>query len=86
MKRQVTVRDRMQKGYAYVLSEQSGRNFHADFEPELTPKEMLALGVFGGKYMTDCRDEFPDSWFRNARLCPERHDPELNLFGENFFS
>jgi hypothetical protein len=33
--------------------------------------------------MTDCRDEFPDDWFENARLCPERHDPDLNFFGVN---
>ena len=46
----------------------------------LTPKEMLALGIFGGKYMTDCTEEFPDDWFENAKLCHERHDPELNFF------
>ena len=44
---------------------------------------MLKLGVFGGKYMTDCRDEFPASWFTGARLCAERHDPRLNFFGVN---
>ena len=33
------------------------------------------LGVFGGKYMTDCRREFPRSWFTHAKLCAERHDP-----------
>ena len=42
-----------------------------------------ALGVFGGKYMTDCRDEFPASWFAHAKLCHERHDPRLNDFGVN---
>jgi hypothetical protein len=31
--------------------------------------------------MTDCQDEFPSSWFRNAKLSPERYDPEINLFG-----
>lgn len=44
---------------------------------------MLALGVFGGKYMTDCAAEFPDDWFETARLCAERHDPGLNWFGVN---
>lgn len=44
---------------------------------------MLEPGVLGGKYMTDCRDEFPAAWFKKARLCHERHDPELNDFGIN---
>jgi len=79
----VTVNDLMQQGYTYVLSEPEGKNFHPDLRPDLTPAEMLELGVFGGKYMTDCRAEFPDYWFENARLCHERHDPALNLFGLN---
>ncbi|HMA41318.1 MAG TPA: hypothetical protein VKP10_14685, partial [Gemmatimonadales bacterium] len=61
----------------------TGRNFHPDFRPELTPKQMLQLGVFGGKYMTDCRKEFPASWFARAKLCHDRHDPTLNFFGVN---
>jgi len=73
----------MQTGYCYFLSEPVGIKFHPDFRPELTPKEMLELGVFGGKYMTDCRKEFPSDWFENARLCSERHDPKLNFFGVN---
>ena len=79
----VEVNDLMQQGYVYYRTEPVGRNFHADFSPELTPKEMLELGVFGGKYMTDCRDEFPTSWFKRAKLCSDRHDPELNFFGIN---
>ena len=77
----VTVNDLMQQGYTYVLSEPEGKNFHPDLRPDLTPAEMLELGIFGGKYMTDCRAEFPDYWFENARLCHERHDPALNLLG-----
>ncbi|MBD3388831.1 MAG: hypothetical protein GF416_07165 [Candidatus Altiarchaeales archaeon] len=77
----VVVNDRMQKGYVYHLTEPEGRNFHPEFNPELTPKEMLELGVFGGKYMTDCQAEFPRSWFRHARLSPERKDPKINLLG-----
>jgi hypothetical protein len=76
----VTVNDTFQKGYTYELSEPAGRNFHPDFKPELTPKEMLMLGVFGGKYMTDCKKEFPKSWFARAKLSPRRHDDDLNYF------
>ena len=31
----------MQRGYVYYLTEPAGKNFHSDFKPELTPKEML---------------------------------------------
>ena len=80
-KRSVTVNDRMQKNYRYTLSARPGRDFDPEFSPDLTPKEMLALGVFGGKYMTDCRKEFPASWFASAKLSPEKRDPSLNYFG-----
>ena len=73
----------MQRGYVYFRTEPIGRNFDPGFRPQLTPKQMLALGVFGGKYLTDCRAEFPASWFRHARLCAERHDPNVNFFGVN---
>jgi hypothetical protein len=78
----VEVHDAMQRNYAYTLVEPAGENFHPDFQPELTPKEMLELGVFGGRYMTDCLEEFPADWFENARLSPRR-DPSLNHFGVN---
>jgi len=76
----VVVNDKMQKGYAYELSESMGMNFDPEFKPELTPKEMLQLGVFGGHYMTDCRKEFPDDWFESAKLDLEKHDKNLNFF------
>jgi hypothetical protein len=78
---EIVVNDRMQSGYRYPLAEPEGAGFDAGFEPELTPKEMLALGVFGGKYMTDCRGEFPQSWFEQARLSPGRAEASLNYFG-----
>jgi hypothetical protein len=81
--KKVVVHDLMQKGYVYYLTEPVGKNFDPDFKPELTPAEMLALGVFGGKYMTDCEAEFPKEWFRRAKLCSDRHDPELNFFAVN---
>ncbi|HRZ87585.1 MAG TPA: hypothetical protein P5287_07195 [bacterium] len=82
-RQKVIVNDIMQKGYVYYRTEPAGKNFHPDFRPQLTPMQMLEMGVFGGKYMTDCRKEFPPSWFRKAKLCHERHDPELNYFGVN---
>lgn len=82
-KKKIIVNDRMQKNYTYYLTEPRGKNFHPEFKPDLTPEQMLAMGVFGGKYMTDCRDEFPPEWFAGAKLNPARHDPELNYFGIN---
>jgi hypothetical protein len=82
-RKRVVVNDLMQRGYVYYLTEPMGKNFHPDFRPELTPKQMLHLGVFGGKYMTDCKQEFPADWFEGAELCHERHDPQLNFFGVN---
>ncbi len=77
----VVVHDKMQSGYRYVLAEPPGRNFDPAFRPDLAPKQMLALGVFGGKYMTDCRKEFPADWFRRAKLSPSGRDPAMNYFG-----
>ena len=73
----------MQQGYEYELTEPIGQNFDPEFKPDLTPKEMLEMGIFGGKYMTDCKDEFPKDWFKGAKLCHEFHDPKLNFFGVN---
>lgn len=77
----VDVNDRMQRAYSYTLSEPAGENFAPEFRPELTPAEMLALGVFGGRYMTDCRGEFPAAWFSEAKLSPGKKDIDLNFFG-----
>lgn len=83
MPKTVLVNDLMQENYSYILSEEMGKNFHPEFKPELTPKEMLELGVFGGKYMTDCGAEFPKDWFEKAKLCSTKHDATLNYFGVN---
>ncbi len=79
----VIVNDLMQKNYSYYLTKPVGKNFDKTFKPELTPKEMLTIGVFGGKYMTDCQNEFPQDWYLEAKLCHEFHDPQLNYFGVN---
>ena len=83
MKRRVVVNDKMQKGYGYWRTEPAGRNFAPGFRPDLTPKQMLRLGVFGGKYMTDGRGEFPADWFTSAKLSPQGRDPSLNCFKVN---
>lgn len=82
----VTVNDKMQKNYKYVLTEPVGKNFDPKFKPDLTPQEMLELGVFGGVYLRDCRKELPKSWFTKAKLAPastNQHLAELNYFGVN---
>jgi hypothetical protein len=79
--REILVDDKMQQGYRYVLTAPVGFGFDPAFTPDLTPAEMLSLGVFGGKYMTDCRDEFPAEWYAEAKLSPERRDASLNFFG-----
>ncbi len=79
----VKVNNSMQHGYEYERTEPVGKNFAPLFKPDVTPKEMLELGVFGGKYMNDCKDEFPKSWFVNAKLSPEKKDKNLNYFRVN---
>lgn len=81
MTAEVLVNDRMQQGYRYFRAAPMGADFDPAFTPDLTPAEMLALGVFGGKYITDCRDEFPEGWFAHAKLAPDGPDPSLNHFG-----
>jgi hypothetical protein len=80
-RRVVVVNDRMQQGYRYECVAPIGRSFDPEFRPELSPRKMLQLGIFCGKYMTDSRDEFPDSWFSYARLAGGRRDCSLNCFG-----
>jgi len=79
----VEVNDKMQKNYVYLRTKPIGRDFRSGFKPDLTPKQMLELGVFGGKYMTDCRDEFPPNWFKRAKLSSDRRRASLNCFGVN---
>jgi hypothetical protein len=83
MKKSIVVNDKMQQGYRYQLVEPIGRNFHPDFMPQLTPKQMLSLGVFGGRYLRDCTQEFPKDWLSQAKMHPEGkpgHSPEINFF------
>ena len=83
MNRRVIVNDKMQKNYSYFLTEPLGKNFNHEFKPDLTPANMLELGIFGGRYMTDCLNEFPKSWFAKAKLYSGHSpygDSNLNFF------
>lgn len=81
--KKIVVNDNMQRGYVYRLTAPMGGGFDAEFKPQLTPPQMLEMGVFGGKYMTDCRGEFPASWFVRAKLSAGARTAALNFFGVN---
>jgi hypothetical protein len=74
MRRVVIVKDKMQQGYRYEVSAPARLDFDPQFRPDLTPEQMLELGVFCGKYLTDCQDEYPASWFARAKLSPSGRD------------
>jgi hypothetical protein len=76
----VHVNDKMQQGYSYELAAPAGENFASSFQPHFTPAEMLEMGIFEGKYCTDCRHELPSEWFAKARLS-EIPDETCNYFG-----
>ena len=80
----ITVYNKMEQGYSYVLAENPGKNMGEDFKPELTPAEMLEMGIFSGVYMNDCLLEFPKEWFLKAikkgKLSPCNPNPEINYF------
>ena len=79
--KKVIVSDLIQRNYSYFLTQPKGKNFDVDFTPELTPKQMLELGVFGGHYLNDCKKEFPKDWFVNAKLSDHGCDSSMNFFG-----
>lgn len=81
--KKVVVRDKMQKGYTYELSAPMGKEFDPRFKPQLSPKQMLALGVFGGVYMRDCTKEFPSDWFTKAKFAKGSRDAKINYFKIN---
>ena len=81
----IQVYNRLQQEYRYVLTENPGEGFPPEFAPAFTPAEMLAHGVFGGKYLNDCLLEFPKEWFlpalKKGKLSPQGSNPAVNAFG-----
>lgn len=81
-RKKVKVNDFYQKNYTYELSEKEGKNFDLEFKPDLTPKQMLELGIFGGKYLDGEHREFPKEWFKKARLSESgKYEKDKNFFG-----
>lgn len=74
----IVVDDSLQS-YRYTLTAPVGQHFADNFHPELTPQQMLELGVFGGNYFQGEHQEFPKEWFENAKLS-STHNPALNYF------
>ncbi|MBW2991704.1 hypothetical protein KY345_00620 [Candidatus Woesearchaeota archaeon] len=80
MKKKKTVSNLLQKNYTYYITEPEGKNFDPEFKPELTPKQMLELGIFGGWYRDVDEKEFPKSWFKKVKFSKKGKDPNLNFF------
>lgn len=82
--RTVTVDEPYQSGYIYTPTEPVGKNFHEDFKPELIPKQMFQLGVFGGDYFQQIPSEFPADWFYATELSATgKAEARLNYFKVN---
>ena len=56
-------------------------DFYKIFKPQLSPKKMLELGVFGGSYFGSNINikEYPKSWFEKAKIS-KNFDITLNRF------
>lgn len=80
MSKKICVTDKFQKNYCYDFTAQEGKDFAIDFKPELTPKQMLKLGVFGGEYFADKPSDLPTDWVASAKLSDE-YNEHMNFFG-----
>ena len=81
----INAKNKMDRNYTYILEKNYGdMSDYPDFTPHLTPKEMLILGIFEGKYLNDCISEFPKEWYQEAlkanTLSPEKPNIYCNYF------
>lgn len=76
----VSVSDCYQDNYTYELTAPVGEDFAEGFTPAYSPREMLEMGVFEGKYYSDGFAELPAEWLEQAKIS-KIADPSLNFFG-----
>jgi len=69
--------NRMDRGYSYRLDAPYG-DLPPDFRP-MSPQDILHEGVFEGKYLTDCRNEFPKEWYAGAPMVRTGNPPDISL-------
>jgi len=74
----------MNKNYKYKLESNPGEITDPNFKPFSTPEQMLNMGVFEGKYLNDCKNEFPIEWYNSSikkgKLCLDKPNPNVNYF------
>lgn len=78
----IKVDDLMQRGYSYELVRPIGDLSDLGILPQVSPAEMLAMGVFEGRYLNDCIGELPREWLLNARVSLAGPDPSVNFYGQ----
>ena len=63
----------------FIKTKTIDKDIYKIFKPEISPKNMLELGVFGGSYFGSKIKEYPKSWLQKAKLS-KNFDINLNRF------
>lgn len=77
--KKIKVKNKLQE-YEYILKELEGKQFDPEFKPQLTPKQMLQLGVFGGDYFLGFDQDILKDWFDKTKCSDHGKDPQYNYF------